>query len=189
MCCFYSMVCVYVNRITSFQLSFMFSCKYLLVTSQVNGNLPLEQIRAEIIHSIEQLTFIAAMSLSYDSLIFFITSSSALEHASMAPFTVMVRSGLYKVRSWSLEKGMGGCHENDCHSIYVCCDNTANTTTLKIHGVLSGTFMNGLQGLQVVFTESAIRKLRVRLTDLRWDCDLGPCVLLDFLQVASFLPN
>lgn len=48
------------------------------------------------------------MSLSYDSLIFFITSSSALEHASMAPFTVMVRSGLYKVRSWSLDKGMGG---------------------------------------------------------------------------------
>lgn len=52
---------------------------------------------------VEMLTFIAAMSLSYDSLIFFIISSSALEHASMEPFTVMVRSGLYRVKSWRLD--------------------------------------------------------------------------------------
>lgn len=46
------------------------------------------------------------MSLSYDSLIFFITSSSALAHASMEPFTVMVRSGLYRVKSWRLDRTM-----------------------------------------------------------------------------------
>lgn len=92
-------------------LSIMFSCKHLSVrfpskAFRINGNFPLEQIRVEFIHGTEKLTFIAAMSLSYDSLIFFITSSSALEHASMAPFTVMVRSGLYKVRSWRLDKAI-----------------------------------------------------------------------------------
>lgn len=54
------------------------------------------------------LTFIAAMSLSYDSLIFFISSSSALAHASMVPFTVMVRSGLYTVKSWRLNRKIEG---------------------------------------------------------------------------------
>lgn len=40
------------------------------------------------------LTFMAAMSLSCDSLIFFITSFSARPQASMEPLMVMVRSGL-----------------------------------------------------------------------------------------------
>lgn len=46
----------------------------------------------------------AAMSLSCDSLIFFITSFSARPQASMVPFIVMVRSGLYRVRSCKLEE-------------------------------------------------------------------------------------
>lgn len=50
------------------------------------------------------LTFMAAMSLSCDSLIFFITSFSARPQASMVPFIVMVRSGLYRVRSCRLEE-------------------------------------------------------------------------------------
>ena len=45
----------------------------------------------------------AAQSFSYDSLTFFITSSSAREQASMEPFTVMVLSGLYRVRSCRLD--------------------------------------------------------------------------------------
>lgn len=47
----------------------------------------------------------AAMSLSCDSLIFFITSFSARPHASIVPLIVMVLSGLYRVRSCRLKEG------------------------------------------------------------------------------------
>ena len=97
---------------------------------------------------VEMLTFIAAMSLSYDSLIFFITSSSALEHASMEPFTVMVRSGLYRVKSWRLDG-----------------------TAVRVYDT------NQTHFYQLVSAA------------LRWNCDLGPRVLFDFLQIAALLPN
>lgn len=57
---------------------------------------------------IKMLTFIAAMSLSYDSMIFVINSSRALLLSLRVPFIVMVLSRLYTVRSRRLERRMEG---------------------------------------------------------------------------------
>lgn len=86
------------NYITSLMLSL---CKSTRVISCVSS-LYFMAIYFKFCFMTNKLTCMAATSFSYDSRTFFMISSSAFAQASNEPFTVMVRSGLYRVRSCRL---------------------------------------------------------------------------------------